>query len=80
MKTRILKYKLERRSMPVKCGWFKKQDELFWCIVEYYVSTWVDCDQTGCETRESESSRIVFRTKDEDQAVKEFENFCNNLK
>lgn len=74
-----IKYKLQRQPVKVKKGWFKSEEVLVWCIVEYYVYKWTDFDHTGTTDMETYKDRIVFKTTDDELALKEFENFKHNL-
>lgn len=65
-------YKIERRIVDVKKGWFKKDSKPMWCLVEYGVHTH---DDYMLGSIDFDYNRVILKSEDLEYIKQEYDNF-----
>ena len=69
-------FKIERRLVKVKKGWFLKQYIPMWCLVEYGKHTILDSSgYGGVDVREADYNKVILQSEDLEYIKQELLNF-----
>ena len=69
-------YKIERRMIKIKTGWFSSELKPMWCLVEYgkqLVSSY--CGGSSVDVEELEYSTTILYSEDKNYILEELNNF-----
>ena len=69
-------FKIERRIIEVKKGWFLKEYLPMWCLVEYGKHTIPDSSgHGGIDIREADYNKVILQSEDLEYVKQELLNF-----
>ena len=72
-------FKIERRLVEVKKGWFLKEYLPMWCLVEYGKHTITDnYGYAGIDTYEADYNKVILQSEDLEYIKQEFFNFSGD--
>ena len=72
-------YKIERRVIDVKTGWFKSEKQMIWCLVECGTRVYYSHGGSRVDADEFDYNDVIFKSEDFDVVQQEYNNFIGVL-